>query len=142
MRMAETLLHIDIVTPQHTAFQGTAQAVTLPGTLGPFQVLVNHAPIISSIEIGAIKIIDEDGNDIYFATDGGFAEVKNNKVSIVVETADAAGEIDIARNQSLIDQAQERYDAATDQHLRAPEKGIMHRAQNRIKVAEASRGIS
>lgn len=138
--MAENLLHIDIVTPQNIAFQGTAQAVTLPGAVGPFQVLINHAPIISALEIGAIKIIDGDGHENFYATNGGFAEVKNNMVSIVVETAEAATDIDVARAEKALQRAEERLEELTDLALRAAEKAAIHRAQNRIKVVAMAEG--
>ena len=136
--MSDTLLKIEIVTPKQTAYKGNGQAITLPGTLGPFQVLVNHAPIISSLEIGAIKIIDEEGEDIYFATNGGFAEIKNNVVSIVVETAEPAAEIDIAKAQTTLAQAEERVALTSDKLLKGEEKIIIAQAKNRIRVVEAS----
>ncbi|RPI66540.1 MAG: hypothetical protein EHM43_11245, partial [Ignavibacteriae bacterium] len=51
-------LNVSIVTPQSTAFEGKALAVSVPGTQSPFQVLYNHAPIISSLDIGIVKIED------------------------------------------------------------------------------------
>ncbi|MBL7997882.1 MAG: ATP synthase F1 subunit epsilon [Candidatus Kapabacteria bacterium] len=130
------LLTIDIVTPQSVAFRGAAQAVTLPGAQSPFQVLINHAPIISALEIGAIKVIDDNGHELYFATDGGFAEVKNNVVSIVVETAEPAADIDATQAQRDFERANERLETLTDWSERALEKANAHRAQNRLKVAE------
>ncbi|MFN8368375.1 MAG: ATP synthase F1 subunit epsilon [Candidatus Kapaibacterium sp.] len=129
------LLQVDIVTPQHLAYQAEAQSVTLPGAVGPFQVLINHAPIISALEIGAIKIIDADGHEHHFATNGGFAEVKKNVVSIVVETAEEASLIDVARAERSMEKAQQRLEHLTNLAERAAEKQAIARAANRIKVA-------
>ena len=48
-------LHVDIVTPSKTAYDGNVRSITIPGTLGNFQVLYNHAPLMSSFEVGQIK---------------------------------------------------------------------------------------
>jgi F-type H+-transporting ATPase subunit epsilon len=133
-----TLLQVDIVTPQNAAYQGMAQAVTLPGALSPFQVLVNHAPIISALELGPIKVVDEAGNELYFATTGGFAEVKNNSVSIVVETAESADGIDVERARKALARAQQQLENETNLGLRAVEKANSARALNRLKVVELS----
>jgi len=130
------MLQVDIVTPQHLAYQAEAQSVTLPGAVGPFQVLVNHAPIISALEIGAIKVIDSDGREHHYATNGGFAEVKKNVVSIVVETAEEASAIDVARAQRSLEKAEQRLEHLTNLAERAAEKQVVARATNRIKVAE------
>ena len=59
------LLQVEIVTPQRVIFSGTAQSVTVPGSKSPFQVLFNHAPIVSSLDCGLTKLIDEAGeNDL------------------------------------------------------------------------------
>jgi len=83
----DKLLDIEIVTPEKTIFAGKGQSITLPGTKAPFQVLFNHAPIVSSLEQGKIKIVDEDGKTILYFTSDGFTEVSKNVVSVVVETA-------------------------------------------------------
>ena len=62
--MSEHLLNIDIVTPQSIIFSGTGVSVSLPGAQSPFQVLYNHAPIVSALEVGAIKIINEDNSEV------------------------------------------------------------------------------
>ncbi len=137
--MSETLLKIEIVTPRNTAYSADAVAVTLPGTLGPFQVLINHAPIISSLDVGVIKIIDHDGNDFYFATNGGFAEIKNNIVSIVVESAEAATEIDYEDAQNQLAAISARIAGQGDHHLSEEEKKELVAAKNRVRIAEAMR---
>jgi len=88
--MSEHLLDIDIVTPQKIIFSGKCISVAIPGAQSPFQVLYNHAPIVSALEIGAIKIVNEDNSEIVYATEGGFVEVLKNRVSIVVETVRAS----------------------------------------------------
>ncbi len=54
-------LFIEVVTPSKTAYSGDIKSVTVPGSSGNFQVLYNHAPIMSSMEIGVVKIVDDEG---------------------------------------------------------------------------------
>lgn len=80
-------LNVEIVTPASVVYKGEANAVTLPGTQSSFQVLYNHAAIVSTLEDGKIKI-KNDSEEKIFTTSNGFAEVNNNVVSVLVETAE------------------------------------------------------
>ncbi len=85
--MAEKNLKIEIITPQSVVFSGDAISVNVPGSLSPFEVLYNHAPIVSSLEYGIIKIKLTNNKELFYATNSGFIEVKQNVVSILVEQA-------------------------------------------------------
>ncbi len=84
----EKLIHVEILTPEKVIYRGKVKSVTLPGTMGSFQVLYNHAPLISTLEIGTVKLVDENGNVSYFVVGEGFAEVKNNVVTVLVDSAE------------------------------------------------------
>ena len=78
------MLKLRIIAPDRLVYEGEVERVTLPGTLGSFTVLNRHAPIISSLEKGSIVYIDANGQaDV--AIRSGFAEVKDNILSICVE---------------------------------------------------------
>ncbi len=78
------MLRLRIIAPDRLVYEGEVESVTLPGTLGSFTVLNNHAPIISSLDMGKITYKDADGTtDI--AVKSGFAEVKDNILSVCVE---------------------------------------------------------
>ncbi len=83
----EKALKIEIVTPQKLVFEGNAVSISLPGSGSPFQVLKGHAPIVSTLDKGQIKIDTGSGKKI-FESNGGFTEVNNNVVSVLVETAE------------------------------------------------------
>jgi F-type H+-transporting ATPase subunit epsilon len=85
--MADKNLKVDIITPQSVVFSGDAVSVNVPGSMSPFQVLYNHAAIVSSLENGIVKIKLPDNKDVFYATNSGFVEVKQNVVSILVEQA-------------------------------------------------------
>jgi len=77
---------LDIITPDKKLFEGEITLVKVPGTDGSFEMMNNHAPIVSSLEKGEIKIIPVDGDDIFINISGGLVELNNNKVSILVES--------------------------------------------------------
>jgi len=66
-------------------YSGEVTMVQVPGSKGSFQILKNHAPIISTLEKGKIKIIDTKGKSTFFEIDGGLIEVKNNKILVLAE---------------------------------------------------------
>ena len=78
------MLNLKIVSPEKVEFTGEVKSVTVPGTLGSFEILNNHAPIISSLEKGVVEYTTDDGKQ-QLNIDGGFVEVKKNEVSICVE---------------------------------------------------------
>lgn len=78
------MLKLRIIAPDRLVFQGEVESVTLPGTVGSFTVLNDHAPIISSLENGKIAYKDVSGIT-ELAIRSGFAEVRNNTLSVCVE---------------------------------------------------------
>ena len=78
------LILLHIVSPERTLVEQAVSSVTLPGTIGPFMVLRNHAPIISSLEKGEIVYVSE-GRESRLPISGGFAEVRDNQVDVCVE---------------------------------------------------------
>ncbi|MBI9038957.1 MAG: ATP synthase F1 subunit epsilon [Bacteroidales bacterium] len=78
-------MNLEITTPDKTIFEGEVSLVQLPGIDGSFELLNNHAPMISALKKGKIKIKDK-GNDIrFFEINGGIIEVLKNKVLVLAE---------------------------------------------------------
>ena len=77
-------LKLRIVSPEKIVYTGDVMSVTVPGASGEFQVLPNHAPLISSLESGRVVYENAEGRQELKIT-GGFAEVQNNNVSLCVE---------------------------------------------------------
>jgi F-type H+-transporting ATPase subunit epsilon len=75
-------MHLDILTPDKTLFSGDVDAVTLPGSKGQFQVLPNHAALVSSLEKGKVRI-HSAGSEQQFEISGGVVEVLNNKIVVL-----------------------------------------------------------
>jgi len=78
---------LEIISPEKKLFTGEVNLLTVPGSKGSFQILHNHAPIISTLEKGIIKIVSSNGEKSFFNIDGGVIEVKNNKIIVLAENA-------------------------------------------------------
>lgn len=78
-------IELEIITPREKIMSRKVYEVTLPGIMGGFQVLRNHAPLITDLEKGDIKFVLDDGSVHSVAVSGGFVEVYRNKVSAIVE---------------------------------------------------------
>ncbi len=75
----------EIITPDKELFSGETKAVTVPGIDGSLGILNRHAPLISALKKGRVKITTPDGEEIFFEVNGGVVEVNNNKVIILAE---------------------------------------------------------
>ncbi len=124
-------LNLEIITPSKISFSGEIKSVTVPGTLGSFQVLKNHAPLISTLEIGLIKIEKLDNSVDFYSSTGGTIEVLNNKVIILADAIELSNEIDIERAEQAKARAEERLANKSN-----PEEYIdVERAENALKRA-------
>lgn len=79
------MLTLKIVTPERVEFDGNIKSITVPGTKGSFEVLENHAPIISSLEKGVVEYTTASNEKRTLTILGGFVEVQKNVVSLCVE---------------------------------------------------------
>lgn len=135
--MSDHIMHVSIVTPQATAFAGDALAVTIPGSKGTFQVLYNHAPIISSLDVGIIKVEDPGNKVTYYASRGGFVEVLKNKVSIIVNELVEASGIDTARTEADLEAM--KNDDGADRHHREAARKEQHWHEAKLRAARLHR---
>jgi len=80
-------MYLEIITPDKKVFEGEVKLIQLPGSKGSFEMLKGHAPIISTLEKGTVKIQDKLGKEHFFEIDGGVVENKENKIIVLVESA-------------------------------------------------------
>ena len=133
--MYEKPFSLEIIAPNGVIFQGEVTSVGAPGTLGRFQVLFNHAPLLSSLVPGPIHVRGTDGKDTVFASGGGFLEVRDNKVVVLAESAERPDEIDVERARRAKERAElllRSSDPDVDE-IRA--QLALARAKNRLRVA-------
>lgn len=80
-------MELEILTPEKKLFSGNVYGVQLPGISGSFEVLEKHAPMVSALGAGKLKVLnDKTGNSTAFTIQGGFMEVLNNRVVVLVES--------------------------------------------------------
>ena len=86
------LMTLEILTPERKLFSGEVYGVQMPGISGSFEVLDKHAPLVSALKAGRLKILrDKQSHTTSYSIQGGFVEVLNNKVTVLVEGASEIG---------------------------------------------------
>ena len=132
--MAE--LNLEIITPEKSVFKDQIESVTIPGTIGSFQILKNHAPLISSFEVGLIKI-KKNSNDSYYTTSGGTVEVNDNKVLVLADSIEKIDEINADRAKEALERAEERLKRKNEADVdEARAKAALDRALNRLNAVK------
>lgn len=79
-------MKIEIITPDRKVYEGDINSIRVPGRKGSFQVLKDHAPIISTLENGPVIIVDQGGNEVRYEINGGVIEVKHNRIILLAES--------------------------------------------------------
>ncbi len=77
-------MELVVLTPEEQYFNGDIKSITVPGVSGEFEVLENHAPLVSAIAEGRVKIVKKDGESVIFDVNRGFLEVINNDLALLV----------------------------------------------------------
>ena len=126
-------LHLEIITPDSRVLNTTASYVGAPGVKGRFGVLPGHLAMLSTLEIGAVHYVAA-GKTYYVFVSGGIAEVENDKVTILTETAESAENIDFARAQRAAERARQRLAARTEHVNEARAEMALTRALVRLSL--------
>jgi F-type H+-transporting ATPase subunit epsilon len=125
---------LDIVSPDRKVFSGEAEFCVFPGAEGELGILPRHAPLLSQLVAGEMKVVSK-GAAVYYAVSGGFLEVKENKVTAAVEICEAAADIDQAKAQTDEKTAQAEVASKTDKAELLIAKQTIQFAKARLKVA-------
>lgn len=126
--------YAQLLTPNGPLFEGDVTGVHIPGSEGNFEILVNHAPIVSTLGIGKIVIKKEDNSERVYAVSGGFAEMKNNSLSLLAEKAEESSEIDPEEARKAVEEAKTRLEGNIQNRPEAEKELAI--AENRLKVAQ------
>ncbi len=133
--MPGNVFKLEIVTPQRSVSSGSVESFNAPGAIGAFQVLHNHAPLLSAITVGEVRFLDQSGDEFVYATSGGFVEVNNNDVIFLADTAEKQEEIDIKRATAAKARAEDRLGKKEPGIDFARARAALARAINRLKIA-------
>ncbi len=129
-------LELEIVTPERLAYSDTVDSVQLPGIEGELGVLPHHAPLISMLGIGELRI-RKGGAEEVFAIVGGFLQVRPDKVVVMAETADMASEIDLEKAEEARREAERALESGYQEGADlAAARAALQQALLRIRVAE------
>ena len=129
-------LTLEIVTPERLAYSDEVDAVTLPGVEGELGVLPHHAPLVSMLGVGELRI-RKGGVEESFAIVGGFLQVRPDKVVVMAETADMASEIDLEKAQEARREAEQALQSGYHEGADlAAARAQLQQALLRIRVAE------
>ena len=132
--MAETF-QLEIVTPEKLVVRDSAEEAQIPGRNGYLGILPGHAPLVT--ELGAGEISYRSGGQLHrFATAWGFAEVLPDHVTVLAETVERADEIDLARAQRSLAEAEESLKSARTEEEVSEAAGRIERAQARLDVSQ------
>ncbi len=132
-------LRLEIVTPGGVVYRDEVDFVEAPGALGYFGVLPGHAPFLSRIGDGELRV--ERGDEkLSFAVHWGFVEVVDDEVTVLAETAEMSGDIDLARAESALRRARERVDEFGAAYDVDRARRAAKRAETRLEVARKLAG--
>ena len=126
-------IRLDFVSQDHMVFSGDVNEIVAPGIDGQLGILPKHAPLLTILTAGEVKVKREAGDDLFFAVSGGWMEVRPDKVTILARTAERSDEIDLKRAEALLAQGVERED-------RTGLEMALRRSQIRMKVARRRSG--
>jgi F-type H+-transporting ATPase subunit epsilon len=133
-------LKLQLVTPDRSIFDGEVEEFTVPGTMGPFTILLNHAPIVSSLVPGLFQW-KESGRQAKLILGGGFLEFHENAGVVLASSAERVEDIDVPRAERAYARAEERLQHPMDGTIdydRA--RAARDRAKARIAAKNPVRG--
>lgn len=105
--MSEKTQRLEIVTPQKKVFSEDVRFVVAPGIEGELGILPDHAPLISALNIGVLRI-QQDGKNFKVVVNGGFMEVRNSRVTVLANSAERVENINVARVEAAKQRAEQR----------------------------------
>jgi F-type H+-transporting ATPase subunit epsilon len=141
--MAENTFHFRLVTPQRLVREAPIVSLQAPGSEGYLGVLAHHAALITSLRPGRLEVRDGEGKRALYCVGGGFLEVSENSATVLADSAEPAGEIDVPRAKAALQRAEGRLrgTAEPDGHPVDRDRAMraLERAKNRLAIAIAER---
>lgn len=132
-------LQCEIVTAERRVYAGDVWEVIAPSSSGQVGILPQHAPLLSSLEPGEVRLVLLDGEEVLLAIGGGFMEVRDDRVIILADSAERADEIDAERARQAREQAEALLRQKVSDVDFARAEAAMRRALVRLQVAERAR---
>ena len=132
-------LNLQVITVERVVFSGEVDMVIAPGVEGEMGILPQHAPLITALQPGELRV-KWGGDEHYMAIGGGYMEVLNDRVTVLADSAERADEIDVARAEAARQRAEQLLkEGPRDPVSRATIEGALRRSRVRLKVARKRR---
>jgi F-type H+-transporting ATPase subunit epsilon len=132
-------IRLEIVTPERVIYSNEVDAVVVPGVEGQLGILPHHAPLMTMLQPGELKV-RKGGEEIYVAIFGGFLEVRPDRVIVLADAAERAEEIDTARVEEAKRQAEQQMaNRVLSEVEKARAEAALRRSLVQLKVAERRR---
>ena len=130
---------LKIIASDRVFYEGRCRKLILPAPDGEMGILANHENMVIAVNVGDARMEIEDGNWVDVAVGRGFAEVVNNRVTVLVDTAERPEEIDVRRAEEAKERAEEqmRQKQSIQEYYRT--QASLARAMNRLKVSQGKR---
>ena len=135
--MLHRSFHVEIRTPEQLVYEGDVMSIRAPGIEGNFEILAEHLPFLTALDIGEIRIQESETPQL-IAVSGGVFEVLRTGVTALVETAEWASEIDVERAENALDRAQAQLQGNAPDLNRPRAEAALARAKNRLEVASSA----
>jgi F-type H+-transporting ATPase subunit epsilon len=126
---------VEIVTPERKVYEETANMVSVTGVEGELGILPNHIPLVTPLRIAPVTI-KRNGQVDVIAVNGGFIEVRKDKVVILAESAEMARDINVERAEAAKQRAQQRLAAKQDEVDFRRAELALQRAMNRLNISK------
>ncbi len=128
-------LQLEVVTPDKTVVSGEVEMAVCPGIEGEFGVLPKHVSLLSALKIGGLRY-RSGGKDEHVFISGGFADVNNDVLTVLAESAEQAQDIDTARAMAAKERAEKRIASHDESVDTTRAEAALHRAITRLQVAQ------
>lgn len=137
--MSATTIQIEIVSTEKSLYSGDATMVVAPGVSGELGILPQHAPLLTRIKPGVLKILMEDGNQDLFYVSGGVLEVQPEKITVLADVAERGDDLDEERAQQARQAAEEKLASATPDLDYATAQAELARAVAQLQIIQKLR---
>lgn len=130
-------LNIRIIAPDRTVWDAEAQEIILPSSTGQLGILTGHAPLLTALDIGVMRVrVDKEWMPIVLL--GGFAEIENNQLTILVNGAEEASQIDLSEAEKNLDTVTQLLSDASSNKEKIEATQKIRKARARVQAATAA----
>lgn len=130
-------LNIRIIAPDRTVWDAEAQEIILPSSTGQLGILTGHAPLLTALDIGVMRVrVDKEWMPIVLM--GGFAEIENNQLTILVNGAEEANQIDLSEAEKNLENATQLLSDASSNKEKIEATQKIRKARARVQAATAA----